>query len=73
MNKARWLLWGNAFLGISFVFQVITSVVLFFVAMSKAQEHMVYLVHAYNGFLLVAFSILHIGLHWRTVKIVYFE
>jgi len=73
MNKARWLLWGNVFLFITFVVQVVTSLILYFVIMTKFQEHIFYLIHAYNGFLFIALGLLHIWLHWRVIKHVYFE
>ncbi|MEI8011277.1 MAG: DUF4405 domain-containing protein [Candidatus Omnitrophota bacterium] len=73
MNKARLLVWGNILLFIFFILQVITSAVLFFVVMSKDQEHLIYLMHAYSGALMLLFVIVHIALHWRMIRHVYFE
>ncbi|MBF0569435.1 MAG: DUF4405 domain-containing protein [Candidatus Omnitrophica bacterium] len=73
MNKARLLLWGNVLLFVFFIFQVITSGILFFVVMSKQQEHAVYLVHAYSGFLMLLLVIVHLALHWRMIRHVYFD
>ncbi len=73
MNKARCLLWGNFLLFVFFIVQVITSAVLFFMELPKEQEHVVYLVHAFGGLVLSVLVIVHLALHWRMIKHVYFE
>lgn len=73
MNKARLLVWGNVLLFIFFIFQVITSGVLFFVVMPKDVERVIYLIHAYSGALMLLCVMAHIALHWRMIKHVYFE
>ena len=72
MSKAKMLLWGNVILFIFFIFQVVTSGVLFFVVMPRETEHVIYLAHAISGALMLAFVTAHLVLHWRMVKYIYF-
>lgn len=73
MTKAKYLMWGNVFLFFSFVIQVITSMILQFVVMTKPHENVVFQIHRYNGFIFIGLAIFHIVLHARVIKYVYFE
>ncbi len=72
MTKSEILRISNVALFIVFVFQVLTSLVLFF-EIKPLDGELMDKVHAYNGMLMIALVVWHIILHWPAVRAMFFK
>jgi len=72
MTKMDMLKVVNAFLGLSLVIQLVTSIIIFFhIKVRHAQ--VVFDVHIYNGLLFFALVLTHITLNWGWIRATYLK
>lgn len=72
MDRTKWLMSLNMVLFLSMFLEIITGVILFF-EMFASWLTLIFLVHAYNGFLIIGLVIIHLMFNWGWIKANFFR
>jgi hypothetical protein len=72
MNKVMVLRVVNAALFLSFILQVVTSLIIF-LRINISFKHLIFEVHEYNGLCMIALVVVHIALNFGWIRANFFK